>query len=334
MKVLILTEAGAQSGLGHIMRCLAIADAFKSKNIDVKVILQTDQQELIQLSSYIVLYDWINSPVNNILENTDVVILDSYLANEDKYKSICVSVKFCAYIDDYTRIDYPNGVVLNSSIYAPNLKYPQREGLYYLLGRGYHPLRSVFSFLYNEKVINDKIDSILVTFGGADDNNQTKRILKLLVSKFPNLKKNVIIGPAFSNVESIIFERDKNTLFYYSPCSEEMLELMMNSDIAISSGGQTLYELARVGVPTIATLEAENQINNIEGFKEQSFIEYAGEFNSRFLLDEIEIRIYKLSHKDLRLEKSQKGKALVDGLGCERIVNFIIDKVQEIHVKQ
>ena len=52
-----------------------------------------------------------------------------------------------------------------------------------------------------------------------------------------------------------------------------MLNLMLKSDICISGGGQTTYELARVGVPTIGICLAENQKNNLMGWKSLGFIE-------------------------------------------------------------
>jgi RimJ/RimL family protein N-acetyltransferase len=55
-----------------------------------------------------------------------------------------------------------------------------------------------------------------------------------------------------------------------------MAELMTASDIAVSAAGQTLFELARCGVPTIAVGVAENQRHNLEGFTDAGVCYNAG----------------------------------------------------------
>ena len=91
--------------------------------------------------------------------------------------------------------------------------------------------------------------------------------------KNEDFTKKVIIGNSFDNVGEIEEFDDE---LIYSPDSRQMLEAMESTDLAISSAGQTLYELARVGVPTIAVGVVDNQINNIKNWQKQGFIEFAG----------------------------------------------------------
>jgi spore coat polysaccharide biosynthesis predicted glycosyltransferase SpsG len=115
----------------------------------------------------------------------------------------------------------------------------------------------------------------MVTFGGDDAKNMTPKILKFLCNNYPNLKKNIIIGKAFKNIDKIKKESDKNTKLIYYPNAEEIKEIMLESDMAISAGGQTLYELARVGVPTVGVCIADNQLGSIKEWEKSSFLEYA-----------------------------------------------------------
>lgn len=50
-----------------------------------------------------------------------------------------------------------------------------------------------------------------------------------------------------------------------------MLSLMLKCDIAVTAAGQTTYELARIGLPTIAIGVVENQKFNIDGWLEIGF---------------------------------------------------------------
>ena len=105
----------------------------------------------------------------------------------------------------------------------------------------------------------------MVTFGGDDAKNMTPKILAFLNDEYPNLIKNVIIGRAFQNIDDIKKYTDKNTNLIYYPDAEKMKEIMFESDIAISACGQTLNELASVGVPTIGVCTAGNQLGNVKG---------------------------------------------------------------------
>lgn len=84
----------------------------------------------------------------------------------------------------------------------------------------------------------------MVTFGRDDAKNMTPNIINLLNKEYSALKKNIIIGRAFDNIEEIKKEIDENTNLIYYPNAEKIKEVMLNSDIAISAGGQTLHELA------------------------------------------------------------------------------------------
>ena len=106
-----------------------------------------------------------------------------------------------------------------------------------------------------------------------------------------------------------------------------MKELMLNSDIAISAGGQTLYELARIGVPTIGICMAKNQEKNLNGWQMAGFIDYIGWYNNNELQFVLKQSIANLISSEERTSRSKIGKALVDGKGASRIVNVIMRKM-------
>ena len=106
-----------------------------------------------------------------------------------------------------------------------------------------------------------------------------------------------------------------------------MKQAMLDSDIAISAGGQTLYELARVGVPAMAIVVAENQMNNVRGWQKAGFIEYAGWWDDKHLPDMLIAGLRVLNNFHVRRNRSFKGREHVDGLGAKRIVEFSMSKI-------
>jgi UDP-2,4-diacetamido-2,4,6-trideoxy-beta-L-altropyranose hydrolase len=328
LKVIILTEGSKYIGFGHITRCLSLYQAFEENNISPKFIMNGDETitELVKNTNYEI-FDWIENK-NKFLENikgSDIVIIDSYLANREFYEELSKIVKTPVYIDDNKRIDYQKGIVVNGNIHAFNLKYPTKEGVIYLLGTEYIPLRREFREV-PEKEIKEKVKSIMITFGGDDIRNMTPKVLKLLIDNYPNLIKNVVVGKGFKKIEEIKYLENKNTNLTFNASGEQMKNLMLNCDIVISAGGQTLYELARVGVPTIAVGVAENQLVSVKGWQKAGFIEYAGCWEDGKVFDRIREALDKLKNVKTRNERKKIGKALIDGKGSKRIIEFLKNK--------
>jgi len=308
MKVLFLTEGGRNLGFGHVTRCIALYQGLERAGVNSEFIINGDSYvtSLLKEKKYI-LFNWIEGKdkLFKIAKAFDAAVIDSYLADKDIYYKLSELFKGrIIMIDDYQRLDYPKGFVVNPSIYGESLNYSDIEGVKYLLGRGYIILRKEF-WEVPEKRIRKEIKKILITFGGSD----TSAVLESVVGEF---KK------AFG-AELIIVDPVKNRLK-----AEDMLNMMLECDICISGGGQTLYELVKVGVPTIGICFSENQRLNLESWQEKGFIEYIGRINDVNLLDNLKLAIDKLSTQRVRLEMSKIGKTFVDGKGIKRILRNIL----------
>jgi UDP-2,4-diacetamido-2,4,6-trideoxy-beta-L-altropyranose hydrolase len=328
VKVCILTEGGEDIGFGHITRCTAIYEALQEREIQPTFIINGDtsaRQQLKDSGIDSIGFDWLNDTEKlfSLVEDADIVFVDSYLAGYDLYEKISDIVGMGVYFDDNIRVNYPKGFVVNGAIFAEQAPYPKRKGAAYLLGAQYVPLRKEF-WDVPVKSIRNSIESVMITFGGTDIRNLTPKILKLLVDTYPELVKKVIIGKGFRNITEIEALKDRSAELIYYPDAAEMKKIMLESDIAISAGGQTLYELARVGVPTIAVTAADNQSVNICGLQEAGFAEYAGDGTNGELLEEINRKIKLLRDGNVRQCKSKTGRKIIDGAGSSRIVKKVL----------
>ena len=326
MKVFVITEGSSFTGFGHLTRCISLYQAFEERDIQPVFIINGDEtvKEFLQDKNHEI-FDWIaeEKRLLRYIENADIIIIDSYLANYELYEKVSKLAKVPVYIDDNKRIDYPRGIVVNGTIYADELNYPAKQDVAYLLGSQYIPIRKEF-WDVPDKEIKENIATIIITFGGDDARNMTPGILKLLNENFPKLTKKVIIGKGFKNIKQIEDLKDDKTDLIYYPDAKGMKKIMLESDIALSAGGQTLYELARVSVPTIAIAVADNQMNNVRGWQKARFIEYAGWWNENDIFINITKKIELLQNADLREEKSTVGRKFADGLGALRIVSYCI----------
>lgn len=324
MNVVILTEGGKDYGFGHVARCSSICQAFQYYDICPKFFVKGDESVKSILSGIDVeILDWVDD--YSLILQADIVVIDSYFADLDFYNRLSEEIPLAVYVDDNNRLNYPKGIVVNGTLDASNMNYSARQNIKYLVGNEFIPLRKDFWDI-SKFEINDSIDDILITMGGNDLRNLTPRILKLLNDKYPDVNKKVIIADSFNNIEEIESLKKDNVELIYSPNSIEIIDVMRSVDLAISASGQTLYELACIGVPTIAIGIIDNQKNNVKNWINQGYIEYVGCWNDKDIFNKILSKIEVLKDKNVRNNKHLLGVQAVDGKGSLKIVKNILNE--------
>lgn len=112
--------------------------------------------------------------------------------------------------------------------------------------------------------IKDKVKRVFISFGGADPQNYSDRLLNMICkSKYKDFEFVVVLGRAKYNVGSLMnFNKYDNIEVLYNVAN--MPELMASCDIGLTSRGRTGYELAILGIPSIAM--AQNKREEKHGF--------------------------------------------------------------------
>ncbi|MFH1846195.1 MAG: UDP-2,4-diacetamido-2,4,6-trideoxy-beta-L-altropyranose hydrolase [Candidatus Omnitrophota bacterium] len=311
MKAVIITEGGREKGFGHVTRCLSVYQAFKERGLVPDFIINGDESiaKLFCEEKYCIL-DWIDDEKTlcDRINGSDIAIIDSYIADRFLYERIMKMVKLAVYFDDNNRIDYPKGVVVNGGIYAPELKYACSNDKEYLLGTKYIPQRKEFRDI-GEKIICENVKNVLVIFGGI-------KYSDTVYDMIDSIKRR-------SELNFYVIKPEEKCT-----SAKKILNLMQVADICISGGGQTLYELARVGVPTIGISFADNQERNLKAWNDRGFLEYAGSQYHDNIVENIVDAIDKLRWRGERLRQSIVGKKYVDGKGSARIVEALLKKLR------
>jgi len=316
MKAAIVTEGFQGTGYGHLTRCLSIYQAFEERNILPLFIANCDDEgkkfipdvNLLQL-------DWLENFEELIkqLQRFDIVIIDSYLTPLEMYERIYKSVKKVVYIDDYIRLDYPPGIIVNGTIGAEKLHYKKDDKHKYLLGIEYMPLRKEFWDVEIPKRENRYIKNVLITFGAQDIRNLTAKVLSHLLKEFPQFNYHVVVPNNYSSITE-----SKNVFYHNLLSAKEMLNLMLKSDLAITAAGQTINELARLGKPTIAVGVIENQLFNINNWVDIGFIHRKNWYSDKELNKKI------LEDINFVLESNLKKEFYCNGQGMRNVVDFLI----------
>ncbi|MCF7822809.1 MAG: hypothetical protein K9N35_01410 [Candidatus Marinimicrobia bacterium] len=322
MNVFIITEGNAQTGYGHLTRCLALYQGFEERRITPVFIASCDQngeKVLSELSLYN--YDWKANPDRLIeqISGADIAIIDSYLAGLPLFMNIDDNVKQSVYLDDTLRIAYPPGIIINGSVGAEKLPYETSKKHRLLLGPTYIPLRKAF-WDVPARIISNKISNVLISLGGQDPMGISERILEVMLTHFKGLTFHLIIG--FRDLFTLKnkYSQNMKVKLYQSLDAFQMRDLMLSTDLVIAGAGQTINECIRVQARIIPIVVAANQINNIKGLLDSNMVNVALYPDDPNFMTQIVSRLNKYLNNDSESEINER----IDGQGVRNIITSIL----------
>lgn len=318
-RVLIFTEGGLEQGLGHIARCSALYEESVDRNIYTEMIVYGEIGDVNLLKGMNVTFvNWLSiNFLKEFVTEEDYCIIDSYMADHTLYDFVADITRNVVFIDDYVRINYPKGIIVNPSLHADRADYGVRDNKL-LLGNDYVILRTPF-IQVNRKKMNKKVKQLLLIMGGTDIRGLTPKLIAWLQSNYPELILNVVAGKENKN----FYKDSQKVHLHKNITAQEMKELMLRSDIAITAAGQTIHELMATQTPFIAIKVADNQLSNKKAL-EKLFISCI-DYNNNFLFDRLETELNLLMTFANRKKIQDHLNGFIDGLGIERIINNLIE---------
>lgn len=322
MRVLFLTEAGSAFGYGHLARCMAIKDAFDIKKVFSQIIAHSAGQPLPEgiLRMGILIRNWYENTavLEEAIHGYDIVFVDSYHCTEKIYKVIANKIPHPVYLDDFNRIKYPPGSIVNGNIYGEDFNYSTSPSHINLLGPRYLALRKAF-WNPNHKKINQDIKQVLVVMGTGDVGSITRYVLKAIERYYPQCSIDII-----GQDEGLPGNGHANVRQYRDLSAVEMKNIILDADIAVSSGGQIAYELCRIGTPFIAIKTAQNQEQNINKLYELSLLPELLKIESDELFPKLERSLASMTNINSRISQSELAKEIFSENGAQNIVNRIL----------
>lgn len=327
----IRTDINDIIATGHVMRCLSIADAVRENEEDVTFILADENgKNYIEKRGYrtIILHTEWDDMESEIPVLCDVIkekkitsiLIDSYQITEYYLKVLSNYVK-TIYIDDFAKRKYSVSALI---CYMSHWEKLQHKEMYLntklMLGLQYAPVRKAFQNIEKKEIKKD-VETVLLLSGGTDPYNILSKMLRII--KEMNFKEIIVICGRYNSEFDVLLEeyKDDNRICILKSV-DNIEEYMKKTDLAISAGGTTLYELCACGTPTISYAFADNQLENVYGFAGKKIIEYAGDVRYEDIFDNMKYIIKKYCESiELRKMYSQKMQLLVDGKGASHIVS-------------
>lgn len=351
--VVIRADANSKIGMGHVMRCLSVADALLKRGEEVLFVtaddtpvpllakkgipcrvLHTDytdmEAELSKLwNALSELPQGPGVPEAALPQRNTFILVDSYYVTE-KYLAALKKRITTIYMDDIYAFSYPVDMLINYNIYGEEMGYEKDVAFAdtkLLLGTEYVPLREEFSAGEQQRTAANC--GILITTGGGDSFNLAGQLL-MEAMKYDALKEkeyHVVSGSLNPHIGELQALAQKHENIHIHCNVTNMAELMAESEIALSAGGSTLYELCAMGVPVIAFSFAENQERLVQTFVKRGTAQYGGNYRTdgnKMIQNTIAGLETLLEDENLRTEYRKKARTLVDGKGADRIAEAII----------
>ena len=331
--MLIRADASVAIGTGHVMRCLALAQAWQDAGGEATLVaaelpdsllphLRANKISVLRIDAAPGSADDAHCLIAQASQlKPKWIVIDGDRFGCDFLQSIRDSGARVLLIDDYAdRPTFPADIIVNPNFGAEPEKYANRgfEGAT-LTGPRYALLRREFQQPFQRQV-ESRGNRILVTLGGSDPENLTSQIARALVACF-DFQTTIVAGGAYKNKPQLIEEVRTRAKLVFD--SQNMRQLMMEADLAITIAGGTLWELLSLGCAVLSYARTAGGAYLVTCLANQGMIVDMGEI-SHFDPAKIVPAVRQIAESiSSRQRMASQGQALVDGLGAKRVVEML-----------
>lgn len=330
-RVAFYADSSATIGLGHVRRCMALADELSARQLDIVFLYTslTDSCKRLLSSRNFSLNKVNDSVLKMMVDSCDSLILDSYSIDVKLWDVLSTIAKKRLIIDDLSRVSFACDVLVNSNPAATESDYAKlvAQSCRLLLGPEYAFIDQ--RMLKNSRICRDSASTldVLVSLGGVDDKNITRLVLSALnLLSFP-MKVTVVLGGASRHIHSL--EALLHNLKYSVELQvdvENMSELYYSHDVCIGAAGVSLWERCAVGLPNLIITTAENQAGIADALEREQAAIHLGmhsDLDEQTLSSKLNII---LSDRERLLAIAKRAGAICDGLGVSRVADILLEK--------
>jgi UDP-2,4-diacetamido-2,4,6-trideoxy-beta-L-altropyranose hydrolase len=328
--LLIRADANVSIGTGHVMRCLALAEAWQDTGgstvfaaAEIPAALES------RLTSNGVSLLRIEATPGGAADaaatvacasqaRADWIVVDGDRFDSDFLEKLGRTGLRVLRIDDFAgREAFPADLIVNPNLGADSAVYRAKgSGAQVLSGPRYILLRREFHKPH-ERQFPKQGNRVLVTLGGSDPENLTPRIVSALAG-CSDLELTVVAGAGYVNVSDLQELSAPNLRIVVD--SQNMASLMMEADIAVIAAGGTLWELISVGCAVLSYSRNAVQMRVVQMLASDGVVVDMGD-TAQFDPQKIVTAVGNLGEScSAREEMAGRGRMLVDGLGAARVV--------------
>ncbi|WP_035965963.1 UDP-2,4-diacetamido-2,4,6-trideoxy-beta-L-altropyranose hydrolase [Bradyrhizobium sp. YR681] len=355
-QVVFRVDASVEMGLGHLTRCLTLADALAGRGIRSCFLMRSHAARLVDMvegagHAVRLLADpalpspetgddalahahWLPTTRQHDAEQTcsaliaigaaEWLIVDHY-GLDIRWERACRREGLrILVIDDLADRDHDCEMLLDQNLVAHmETRYHDRvpATCVQLLGPSYALLRPEFA---TQRALlgprSGKIGRILVCLGGSDPTNETAKALTAIASlAMPQLAVDVVIGTTNPNAASVeaLCRQMPNVALHRG--ANNVAELMRQADLSIGAGGVMSLERCCLSLPVVAVDIAANQVPSLTMLARLGALIHLGSA-AAVTVQDIAAGIASLgADASLMRKLGDVAGELVDGEGRERV---------------
>lgn len=268
-KIIFRVEGYKELGLGHIYNCITLA--FSMIEHDTLLVISEKSIEGIEkIRETNLPYKIIKNDrdIDKIIKDfkPDIWVNDCLNTTKEYIESLKFKIKRVVTIEDLgSGIEVADAVI--------NALYDSVNNKHVYSGYKYVCLRDEFQAEQPVK-FTEKVKNVLIMFGGTDPANLNKMLYNSILKfseKYKDIKFNFITGIGYDNEKNgVITLEDKNIYVY--PNVPRVTKYMKHADLAITSQGRTIFELAAMGVPSIVLSQNKREQTHLFARLEHGFL--------------------------------------------------------------
>jgi UDP-2,4-diacetamido-2,4,6-trideoxy-beta-L-altropyranose hydrolase len=343
-RLLFRADAGANLGTGHVMRCLALTQAWHDAGGQAMLASAASLGGLERrLAAEGLLIERLSADPGSDEDarltielakrfQARQVVIDGYQFSSRYQKLVKTAGLWSLVIDDYGHAEhYWADAVLNQNLHAREGLYRHREpGVRLLLGPQYALLRREFGKWRSWRRSHPPLARrVLVTLGGADPANATQKVIAALSRlQGEGLEAVVVVGTNNPHLPALraALPADSSTLRLLTDV-KDMAELMAWADVVVCAGGSTCWELAYMGLPALTLVLAENQVDVAAGLAVHGVAQNLGWHTTLSEATLADALSELMRNGPARRTMSARGRELADGEGGPRVVKTLMEAV-------
>lgn len=320
-KVFIRVDAYKEIGIGHLTRCLALAEMLKN-HFEVTFLCQERDKKTLKLIED-ARFNLATLPVGDvhheleklskIFTGHDLLVLDGYQFDSKYQTQVRKMVLSLVVIDDLNNAAFDADLIINHNLHAVNEVYHVDHNTRVIKGADYLLLRPDFFQPHHKRQnVPSEINSVLICMGGADRENLTHHFAQELHRFFPG-KITLIVGSAygfFDELQKYCLERP-NIKLLQNLNSPSLIEEMKNHDLLFCTSSMIAAEASVIGTPMILGFMEKNQEKIAELFHQEKLAHSLGNlmlknFNLEKVIKEVKINEQLTAQSQLIDHQSSK----------------------------
>jgi UDP-2,4-diacetamido-2,4,6-trideoxy-beta-L-altropyranose hydrolase len=335
--MLVRADASAAIGMGHAMRCLALAQALADVGGGTARFLMADPPPpfVERAARDEVGVAALAAPAGGgadaeaaLTLATEIgaawVVVDGYHFDDAYQRALIAGGARVLAFDDHAQAGaYHADLVLNQNLGASPSAYTRRDPrTRLLLGVRYALLRREFRAWDEASRAQPEVARrVLVTMGGSDPDDVSSRVVDALAGVTDPLDVCVLVGAANPHAEAL--QRAAAACPHQVALvrdAQDVPQRMAWADLALASASGTSWELARVGTPQIAIVLADNQRPAGEALGREELAVSLGWHADLTAADLAQAVGGLLRDAARRADMARRGRALIDGRGALRVL--------------